>query len=227
MAVIVANSSLMATSFYGQPAHMTAVVDAINYAFTCVYVVEFALKVVGLGWRNYWKNPWNKFDLLLLITGLTDMFVTLFMGEACMCAGHHASSTRSSARQVGARCCQCGMQAPNACALLVVLLCRCGHRQLPQGAEDHAPAAVGARGQAHARHEGALCCRVDCGARGTHRLTPQTRPCTCRVQGLRSLFGTLIVSLPAFWNVGALLGLMFFMYAYVGMLLLGKVKRNG
>jgi hypothetical protein len=35
------------------------------------------------------------------------------------------------------------------------------------------------------------------------------------------------VSLPAFWNVGALLGLMFFMYAYIGMLVLGKVKRNG
>lgn len=47
------------------------------------------------------------------------------------------------------------------------------------------------------------------------------------LQGLRSLFGTLIVSLPAFWNVGALLGLLFFMYAYVGMLLLGSVKHNG
>lgn len=44
-------------------------------------------------------------------------------------------------------------------------------------------------------------------------------------QGLRSLFGTLIVSLPAFWNVGALLGLLFYIYAYVGVLLLGNIKR--
>jgi hypothetical protein len=49
----------------------------------------------------------------------------------------------------------------------------------------------------------------------------------CGMQGLRSLFGTLIVALPAFWNVGGLLALMFFIYAYVGMLLLGHVKRNG
>jgi hypothetical protein len=49
----------------------------------------------------------------------------------------------------------------------------------------------------------------------------------CGAQGLRSLFGTLIVALPAFWNVGGLLALMFFIYAYVGMLLLGHVKRNG
>jgi quinol-cytochrome oxidoreductase complex cytochrome b subunit len=46
-------------------------------------------------------------------------------------------------------------------------------------------------------------------------------------QGLRSLFGTLMLSLPAFWNVGGLLALMFFIYAYIGMLLLGHVKRNG
>jgi quinol-cytochrome oxidoreductase complex cytochrome b subunit len=47
------------------------------------------------------------------------------------------------------------------------------------------------------------------------------------LQGLRSLFGTLMLSLPAFWNVGGLLALMFFIYAYIGMLLLGHVKRNG
>jgi hypothetical protein len=52
-------------------------------------------------------------------------------------------------------------------------------------------------------------------------------PCCGVLQGLRSLFGTLIVSLPAFWNVGALLGLLLFMYAYVGMLLLGSIKHNG
>jgi hypothetical protein len=45
MAVIIGNSALMATSFYGQPAEMSAVVEAINYAFTGIYVLEFVLKV--------------------------------------------------------------------------------------------------------------------------------------------------------------------------------------
>ncbi len=45
-------------------------------------------------------------------------------------------------------------------------------------------------------------------------------------QGLRSLFGTLIISLPAFWNVGALIALLFFIYSYVGVLLLGSVQYN-
>jgi hypothetical protein len=44
------------------------------------------------------------------------------------------------------------------------------------------------------------------------------------VKGIQSLFSTLIYSLPAFGNVGALIGLFFFMYAYVGMFLFGKVQ---
>lgn len=46
------------------------------------------------------------------------------------------------------------------------------------------------------------------------------------LKGVRSLFGTLIISLPAFWNVGALVFLMFFIYAYVGVLMFGKVVHN-
>ncbi|KAG2448926.1 hypothetical protein HYH02_006274 [Chlamydomonas schloesseri] len=43
------------------------------------------------------------------------------------------------------------------------------------------------------------------------------------VKGIQSLFTTLVYSLPAFGNVGALIGLFFFMYAYVGTFLFGKV----
>ena len=45
-------------------------------------------------------------------------------------------------------------------------------------------------------------------------------------KGLRSLFETLLVSLPAFWNVGALVLLLFFIYSYVGVLTFGTVVRG-
>jgi hypothetical protein len=45
-------------------------------------------------------------------------------------------------------------------------------------------------------------------------------------QGVRNLVGTLVVSLPAFYNVGALLFLFFFIWGYVGVILFGKVARN-
>eukprot|EP00775_Hariotina_reticulata_P006841 gene6841-7059_t len=153
MAVIITNSASMATTFYGMSEHMSSALEAINYAFTCLYVLEFLLKLGGLGWANYWKVSWNKFDFLLLLSSVVDMAVALGMGS-------HASF----------------LQVQKIMRLLrlarVVKLMR-------------------------------------------------------SMKGLRSLFGTLIVSLPAFWNVGALIGLMFFMYSYIGMLLLGNIKLNG
>ena len=46
------------------------------------------------------------------------------------------------------------------------------------------------------------------------------------LQGLRSLMSTLMISLPAFYNVGALIALLWFIYSYVGVLLFGNVKRG-
>lgn len=43
---------------------------------------------------------------------------------------------------------------------------------------------------------------------------------------MKSLFTTLVVSLPAFGNVGALIGLFFYMYAYVGVMLFANVKHQ-
>lgn len=54
MAVIIGNSALMATSFYGQPQEMSSMVEAINYAFTGIYVLEFVLKVWSLVCFQLW-----------------------------------------------------------------------------------------------------------------------------------------------------------------------------
>ena len=44
------------------------------------------------------------------------------------------------------------------------------------------------------------------------------------MQGLKALLTTLIISLPAFYNVGALLMLVFFMYSYVAVLIFGSIQ---
>ena len=46
------------------------------------------------------------------------------------------------------------------------------------------------------------------------------------LKGLKNLFDTLIVSLPAFWNVGALLLLLFFIFSYIGVLFFGTTVRG-
>ena len=44
--------------------------------------------------------------------------------------------------------------------------------------------------------------------------------------GLRALLETLVASLPAFWNVGALVLLLFFIYSYVGVITFGTTVRG-
>ena len=36
--------------------------------------------MVGLGWANYWKVGWNRFDLLLVACSVADMLVSLIGG---------------------------------------------------------------------------------------------------------------------------------------------------
>ena len=50
--------------------------------------------------------------------------------------------------------------------------------------------------------------------------------CSCRFQNVRSLFSTLLAAMPAFGNVGSLIGLIFFMYAYVGVYIFGTLRWN-
>lgn len=50
MVIIVANSALMATTYYQEPDDMRHAVEALNYAFTCMYIVEFLIKV-GSVWQ--------------------------------------------------------------------------------------------------------------------------------------------------------------------------------
>ena len=163
--------------------------EAVNYAFTCIFVVEAALKLTGLGWEKYWKSGWNRFDLLLVASGVADMLVALIGGA-----------------QVGALKIQKVMRLMRLAR--VVKLVRGAKVRRGQG---------GSRSVAE-REDTKQCTQLArpeaCAEGVTNAVLPRNRP--PRTQGVRSLFGTLIVSLPAFWNVGALLGLLFYIYAYIG-----------
>ena len=55
----------------------------INTCFSGVYSIEFFVKWQGLGWKQYIKEAWNKFDFLMIcvqmVTGMSTS-VAIFMG---------------------------------------------------------------------------------------------------------------------------------------------------
>jgi hypothetical protein len=46
------------------------------------------------------------------------------------------------------------------------------------------------------------------------------------VQDVKALFGTWVTAVPAFGNVGSLIGLVFFIYAYIGVNVFGQLRWN-
>lgn len=46
------------------------VFDVIDDILIIFYVVEIVLKIVGLGPENFFKDPWNNLDFVIIFVGL-------------------------------------------------------------------------------------------------------------------------------------------------------------
>jgi hypothetical protein len=52
-------------------------IEYANYAFTLVFAFEAALKVLGMGWGQYIRSPWHKFDFFLVIAAIISAAVSI------------------------------------------------------------------------------------------------------------------------------------------------------
>ena len=75
-AVIVLNIIVLAATVYNESPRFTKAKEDCNYAFTAIFIIEAAIKITGLGWRNYWRSGWNKFDFFLIAMAIVDIGFT-------------------------------------------------------------------------------------------------------------------------------------------------------
>ena len=75
-AVIVLNIIVLASTAYGESTTYTKAKEDCNYAFTAIFIIEAAIKITGLGWRNYWRSGGNKFDFFLILMAIVDIGFT-------------------------------------------------------------------------------------------------------------------------------------------------------
>lgn len=54
----------------------------IRFIFLAIYILDCFVKIVGLGWRSYWADPWNKFDLVLTCSLFIGFLVQVFADHA-------------------------------------------------------------------------------------------------------------------------------------------------
>lgn len=73
---ILLNSIVFATRHDGQSEEFSKVVFLINATFTILFLIEAVIKIVALG-THYFKDNWNKFDLLIVLLSMTGLILDI------------------------------------------------------------------------------------------------------------------------------------------------------
>lgn len=72
-AAICINTLLLAMGFYDQPELYTEFLDVMNLVFTTFFTFEFTVKLAGFGFKEYFADPWNTFDFVIVIGSFLDI----------------------------------------------------------------------------------------------------------------------------------------------------------
>jgi len=74
MGCIVLNTLTMCLEYYGAHPDYNKVLDGLDTFYIVVFTIEALIKITGLGWFQYIRNSWNKFDFFIVIVGIVSLF---------------------------------------------------------------------------------------------------------------------------------------------------------
>ena len=75
MACIALNSLMMITSHYDPAKWYLDATGHAESAFTIVFIVEFSLKHLGLGFGGYWGDSWNRLDGFIVVSSIVELIM--------------------------------------------------------------------------------------------------------------------------------------------------------
>ncbi|KAK0065729.1 voltage-dependent non-L-type calcium channel alpha-1 subunit isoform A [Biomphalaria pfeifferi] len=76
MGLIVLNTVVLMMKYYGQSDNFKSILSYLNAGFTAVFTIECILKLIGIGIRNYFRDPWNAFDFITVLGSIIDVILT-------------------------------------------------------------------------------------------------------------------------------------------------------
>ena len=65
----------MAVEFEGSSEEYNSILAQANTVFTCIFIGEASLKIIAFNFKIYIKNPWNKFDFIVVLSSILDLFM--------------------------------------------------------------------------------------------------------------------------------------------------------
>ncbi|KAL4226359.1 Voltage-dependent calcium channel type D subunit alpha-1 [Mactra antiquata] len=74
--LIIVNTLALAMKFHGQSYEYSEALDYMNMFFTGVFTFEFILKLMAFRFKNYFGDPWNVFDFIIVLGSFIDIIYT-------------------------------------------------------------------------------------------------------------------------------------------------------
>jgi len=77
MGCIIANTIVLATTWYDEPGEVEIITEILNYIFAAIFTIEAIIKLIGFG-KSYFKDGWNIFDLIIVFGTLVGIVIGYF-----------------------------------------------------------------------------------------------------------------------------------------------------
>merc|ERR1712038_1396710 len=71
--MILINTLSLAMKFYKQPDVYTEFLNVLNIIFTVFFTMEFVFKLGAFRFKNYFGDPWNAFDFIIVLGSIIDI----------------------------------------------------------------------------------------------------------------------------------------------------------
>ena len=75
---IMVNTGVLALDKYPIDPGQETIIEYINLAFYVVFLTEMILKLLGLGFKLYLKQPENIFDMIIVVLSTADVFIFFY-----------------------------------------------------------------------------------------------------------------------------------------------------
>eukprot|EP00347_Sterkiella_histriomuscorum_P021532 403333648 len=75
---IIMNTICLGIEWYNQPFDVNFVLDMINYGFAIIFTIEFIMKLIAQGYKDYYTQGWNILDFFVVLGTIVSVFITFF-----------------------------------------------------------------------------------------------------------------------------------------------------
>lgn len=75
-ALILGNTLVLSMEYHNMPQNYAKGLEVTNEVLTWLFVAEMLLKLVALGLKGYWKDSFNKFDTVVNIVSVVELYAT-------------------------------------------------------------------------------------------------------------------------------------------------------